>query len=137
MTQDLQLRGYSDRTVESYVRAVAQLAQFYHAAPDRLCEEQVRHYLLHLSTVQNVARGTHTIALCGIKFFYQQTLGHPWTVLNVARPTRTKKLPVVLSRNEGWRILGAVRIDATTSHRRIAFNTRLCRGCARHESLLR
>ncbi len=77
MTQDLQLRGYSDRTVEAYVRAVAQLAQSYHASPDRLGEEQVHQYLLHLSTVQKVARGTHTIALCGIKFFYQQTLGQP------------------------------------------------------------
>ena len=28
MTQDLQLRGYADRTVEAYVRAVAQLAQW-------------------------------------------------------------------------------------------------------------
>ena len=112
MTQDLQLRGYADRTVEAYVRAVAQLAQFYHAAPDRLGEEQIRQYLLHLSTVQKVARGTHTIALCGIKFFYQHTLGHPWTVLEAARPKGTKKLPVVLSRDEVWRILGAVRIDA-------------------------
>ena len=112
MTQDLQLRGYSDRTVEAYVRAVAQLATFYHASPDRLCEEQIRQYLLHLSTVQKVARGTHTIALCGIKFFYQQTLKQPWTVLDVARPKRTKKLPVVLSRDEVWRILDAVRIDA-------------------------
>ena len=112
MTQDLQLRGYSDRTVEAYVRAVAQLATFYHAAPDRLGEEQIRHYLLHLSTVQQVARGTHTIALCGIKFFYQQTLKQPWTVLEVARPQRTKKLPVVLSRDDVWRILDAVRIDA-------------------------
>ncbi|MDP1858121.1 MAG: phage integrase N-terminal SAM-like domain-containing protein [Gemmatimonadaceae bacterium] len=42
MTQDLQLRGYSDRTVEAYVRAVAQLAQFHHASPDRLCEAQIR-----------------------------------------------------------------------------------------------
>ena len=42
MTQDLQLRGYSDRTVEAYVRAVAQLAKFHRAAPDRLSEEQVR-----------------------------------------------------------------------------------------------
>ena len=66
MTQDLQLRGYSDRTVEAYVRAVAQLAQFYHASPDQLTEEQIRQYLVHLSTVQKVARGTHTIALCGI-----------------------------------------------------------------------
>jgi integrase/recombinase XerD len=112
LTQDLQLRGYADRTVEAYVRAVAQLAKFYHRSPDRLCEEQVRQYLLHLSTVQKVARGTHTIALCGIKFFYQQTLGQAWTVLEVARPKRTKKLPVVLSRDEVWRILDAVRIDA-------------------------
>ena len=112
MMQDLQLRGYSDRTVEAYVRAVAQLAQFYHASPDQLCEEQIRQYLLHLSTIQQVARGTHTIALCGIRFFYQQTLVRPWTVLDVARPKREKKLPVVLSRDEVWRILDAVRIDA-------------------------
>ena len=110
MIQDLQLRGLSDRTVEAYVRAVAQLAQFYHAAPDQLSEEQVRHYLLHLTTVQKVARGTHTIALCGIRFFYKETLARPWTVLDVARPQGEQKLPVVLSRDEVWRILGAIRI---------------------------
>lgn len=110
MIHDLQLRGYSDRTVEAYVRAVAQLAQFHHASPDQLGEEQIRQYLLHLSTVQKVARGTHTIALCGIKFFYQETLRQPWPVLDIARPKGEKKLPVVLSRDEVWRILGAVRI---------------------------
>ena len=111
LIHDLQLRGYADRTVEAYVRAVAQLARFYHASPDRLTEEQIRHYLIHLSTVQKVARGTHTIALCGIKFFYQQTLARQWTVLDIARPKREKKLPVVLSRDEVWRILAAVRIS--------------------------
>lgn len=110
LIHDLQIRGYADRTVEAYVRAVAQLARFYHASPDRLTEEQIRHYLLHLSTVQKVSRGTHTIALCGIKFFYQQTLSRQWTVLDIARPKREKKLPVVLSRDEVWRILDAVRI---------------------------
>ena len=33
-------------------------------------------------------------------------------MLDVARQKRTKKLPVVLSRDEVWRILDAVRIDA-------------------------
>jgi len=112
MIHDLQLRGYADRTIKAYVHPVAQLARFYHASPDQLTEEQVRHYLLHLSTVQKVARATHTIALCGIKFFYQQTLGREWSVLEVARPRREKKLPVVLSRQEVWRILVAVRIPA-------------------------
>ena len=111
MTQDLQLRGYADRTVEAYVRAVAALAQFYDTSPDQLSEEQVRQYLVHLSTGRKVARSTHTIALCGLKFFYEQTLGRSWTVLDVARPKREKKLPVVLSRGEVWRILDAVRID--------------------------
>jgi site-specific recombinase XerD len=110
MIQDLQLRGYADRTVEAYVHAVAQLARFYQTSPDQLSEDQVRQYLLHLSTVQKVARGTHTIALCGIKFFYRQTLGRSWTVLDVARPKGEKKLPVVLSRDEVWRVLDAVRI---------------------------
>lgn len=110
MIQDLQLRGYADRTVEAYVHAVAQLARFYQTSPDQLSEEQVRQYLLHLSTVQKVARGTHTIALCGIKFFYRQTLGRSWTVLDVARPKGENKLPVVLSRDEVWRVLDAVRI---------------------------
>jgi len=110
MMQDLQLRGYSDRTVEAYVRSVAQLAKFYGKSPDRIVEEQVREYLLHLTNVQKVARGTHTIALCGIKFFYEQTLGRTWAVLDVARPKGEKKLPVVLSRAEVWRVLEKVRI---------------------------
>jgi len=109
MIQDLQLRGYADRTIEAYVHAVAQLAKFYHASPDGLTEEQIREYLLYLSTVKKVARATHTIALCGIKFFYQQTLRRDWTVLEVARPKGEKKLPVVLSRDEVWRILDQVR----------------------------
>jgi integrase/recombinase XerD len=110
MIQDLQLRGYSDRTVEAYVRSVAQLAKFYGTSPDRIVEEQVREYLLHLTNVQKVARGTHTIALCGIKFFYEQTLNRVWPVLEVARPKGEKKLPVVLSRDEVWRILDTVRL---------------------------
>jgi site-specific recombinase XerD len=110
MIEDLQLRGYSERTIGAYIHPVAQLARFYHASPDTLTEEQIRAYLVQLSTVQKVSRSTHTIALCGIKFFYQQTLGRPWSIFDVARPRGEKKLPVVLSRDEVWRILAAVRI---------------------------
>ena len=110
MIEDLHLRGYAERTVEAYVRAVAQLARFYGNSPEALTEEQVRHYLVELDSVRKVARGTHTIAICGIKFFYEQTLGRQWTVLGLARPKEEKKLPVVLSRDEVWKVLGSVRI---------------------------
>jgi len=110
MIEDLQLRGYSERTVEAYVHAVAQLARFYGQSPDQLSEEQIRRYLLHLTTVKKVARGTHTIALCGIKFFYERTVARDWNVLGVARPPKSRKLPVVLSRDEVWKIFGCVRM---------------------------
>lgn len=112
MIQDLQLRGYAERTIQSYVGVVAQLAGFYHTAPDQLSESQVRDYLLHLSTVRKVARASLIVALSGIRFFYHQTLGLHWIVLDVARPKRERKLPVVLSRAEVWRILTAVRSPA-------------------------
>jgi integrase/recombinase XerD len=110
MIGDMQLRGYSERTIESYVAAVAALQDHFGRSPAKLTEEEIREYLLFLMNVKKVARGTHTIALCAIKFFYQVTLGREWSLLNVARPQRQKKLPVVLSRGEVWCILNCVNI---------------------------
>lgn len=112
MREDLRLRGYADRTVEAYVSAVARLAQFHHMPPDRLSEEQLRAYLLHLTTERRLARPSLMVALCGLRFFYEQTLKQPWAILDVARPKREKRLPVVLSRAEVWRVLAAVRTPA-------------------------
>ncbi len=112
LIEDLHLRGYAERTVEAYVAVVARLAQHYHTAPDRLSEAQLRKYLLHLTTERKLARASLTIALCGLRFFYEQTLGRHWPILDFARPKRDKKLPVVLSRAEVWRVLGAVRTPA-------------------------
>lgn len=109
MTEELQLRGYAARTIQAYLGVVAQLARFYHTSPDVLTEAQVRDYLLHLSTVRKLAPSSFTLALCGIKFLYEQTLHRQWTVLEIARPVRAKPLPVVLSREEVRCVLAAVR----------------------------
>lgn len=111
MIGDMQLRGFADRTIEAYVHAVRGLARHFNTPPDRISEEQVREYLLYLTNVRKVARGTHTIALCGIKLFFEQTLGREWAVLGVARPKYESRLPAVLSREEVWRVLDAVRIE--------------------------
>jgi integrase/recombinase XerD len=109
---DLQLRGLSERTVDAYVQAVLGLARYYWLSPSRISEEQVREYLLYLSTEKKVARGTFTISLCGIKSFYEHTLRRDWTLFDLARPHRETKLPVVLSRDQVWRILDCVSIPA-------------------------
>ena len=107
--EDLQLRGLSPRTQESYVRVVRQLAKHYGKSPDVLTEEELRQYLLYLKNEKHAARNTCTLALCSLKFFYQQTLKRDWPVLDFVRPAREKKLPVVVSVEEVQQILGCVR----------------------------
>jgi site-specific recombinase XerD len=63
-----------------------------------------------LANEKKWARASTTIALCGIKFFYEQTLKHDWPTLRLVRPPREFKLPVVLSREEVRRVLSLVRI---------------------------
>ncbi len=80
MLEDMQLRGLSARTQEAYARAVWQLAQHYQRRPDKLGDEELRQYFLYLTNEKKIARPTATIALCGIKFFYEQTLHRPWAI---------------------------------------------------------
>ena len=110
MLEDMQLRGLSARTQEAYARAVWQLAQYYQRRPDQLSDEELRQYFLYLTNEKKIARPTATIALCGIKFFYEQTLKQPWSTLRFVRPAREWKLPAVLSRAEVRQVLRAVRI---------------------------
>ena len=108
MIENMQLRGLSVRTQESYVQAVSQLARHYHKPPDQIVEEELRQYFLYLKTVRHVSRSTQTIALCGIKFFYEHTLARQWHTLELVRPAKEKKLPVVLSMQEVGRVLRCV-----------------------------
>src|SRR6266496_5901628 len=107
--EDMQLHGYSPKTQACYVGAVRALAKYYHKCPDLVTEEELRQYFLHLTLEKKVARATATIALCGIKFFFQNTLQRNWTTFKLLRPPRQKKLPVVLSRQEVQQILACVR----------------------------
>ncbi len=108
--ESLQLRGYSQRTQVCYVRAVRQLAEHYHKSPDLISDEELRHYFLFLKNVKHYSRAASTIAICGIKFFYEHTLNKEFTTLKLVRAPREKKLPVILSRDEVRLILSLIRL---------------------------
>lgn len=109
MIEDMQLCGFSVRTQQSYVRSFEGLVRYHGNSPDQLSEEQIRKYFVHLTCERKLARPTVTIALCGIKFFYEKTLKRDWSLTGVPTPKRQKKLPVVLSRKEVKAILSRIR----------------------------
>ena len=110
MIECLQLRGLSERTQESYVRAVRQLAEHYHKSPDLISEEELRQYFLFIKNVKHYSRNTMTIAICGVRFFYQDTLNRSWTIFGIVRPAPEKKLPVILSVAEVRKVLSLIRL---------------------------
>lgn len=110
MVEDLQLRGYSESTQTLYVNSVRQLCEHYGKAPGRITEEDLRQYFLYGKNEKKWSRSTSTIALCGIKFFFENTIKRPWPTLLFIRPGREKKLPVVLSRDEVRRVLANIQL---------------------------
>ncbi len=110
MIECLQLRGLSARTQESYVRAVRQLAEHYHKAPDLITEEELRQYFLFIKNVKHYSRNTMTIAICGVRFLYEHTLNRNWAIFGIVRPAPEKKLPVILSKKEVRQILSCLRL---------------------------
>ena len=110
MIEDMRLHHFSAKTQSSYLRSVLGLACHDDRSPDQIVEEQIRRYFLHLTCERKLARPTITIALCGIKFFYEKTLKRDWSLTGVPVPKREKKLPVVLSRKETHKILSYILV---------------------------
>jgi integrase/recombinase XerD len=119
MLEDLQLRGLAPRTQQSDLQAVQQLAQHYGKSPERLTDEDLRHYFLYLRNEKHAARNTCTLALCAIKFLFEHTLKRTWPTLDFVRPPREHKLPIVLCPDEVWHLLDQIRLP----HYRVCLST--------------
>lgn len=119
MIEDMQLRSLSEQTQRSYVSAVRQLAVYYNKSPAVITEAELRQYFLYLKNEKKATRSTCTVAICAIKFLYEQTLQRPWSTLELVRPPKRQKLPVILSREEVGRLLGSLN----RPHYRVCLST--------------
>jgi integrase/recombinase XerD len=113
MIRAMQLRDFSPRTQESYLAAVASLAKFHKRSPDQLTQKDIEDYLLHLK-VTGKSSSTRNVVICGLRFFYEQTLEEAPILLNLPKRRTPKILPEVLSRTEVTRIIDA---PANLKHR--------------------
>jgi site-specific recombinase XerD len=88
MIEDMQLRGLAQRTQESYIRVIRQLAEHYGKPPDQLSEAELRQYFLYLKNDKHLSRSSCTQVLSALKFLYEQTLRRKWPILEFVRPVR-------------------------------------------------
>lgn len=107
MIGELRLRNRSQRTIDSYVGWVYQLARHYRASPDTLSLEQIRRFLLHLAVDRDLAPATVNVAFNALVFLYREVLG--WSMEGrlegLQRPRVRDRLPKAYGRSDMYRIL--------------------------------
>ena len=100
MKQDMVVRNYSPRTVESYMWHINAFVSHIEKTLDQATEDDVRSYLYHVKTVKQYSRSNMHQAFSAIKYLYRNTLKMPLTLKELRGPKRGRPLPQVLSFDE-------------------------------------
>jgi len=109
MLEEMRLRNFAPTTEKAYLYAVTKLAQYYKRPPDQLDKEQIRSYLLYLTTERKLSPNTMTMLISGLRFFYNETLGWDETKLFIPPRRKSSSLPEVFSPDEVVRLIEATR----------------------------
>ena len=123
LIDEIHLRGFSTHTQDSYVRSVAGLAQFYHRSPEKIVDEEIKTYLLHLLRIKKLAVSSIIVVVSALRFFFGQVLHRPTKAIEEALPRMKKPIlrPKVYSVQQLEQLLGWPELNR--KHRAIFMTT--------------
>ena len=108
MLEELQRHNYSQATIDSYINAVKDFANYFRKSPDLLGAEEVRRYHLHLLNFKKLSAQTVKVRMSALRFFYWKTLKRRDLYFDdLPLPKTPKRLPTVLSPEEIVRLIQA------------------------------
>lgn len=125
MREDLELRGMSAGTSESYIRCARRFVEHFGQPPAKLGAEEVRSYLLHLVQEKRSKPATVNVYGAAIAFLYRVTLKRPAVVEDVARVKTPVRLPRFVSGPEVSRLLAALRSEKMQTIAMLAYGAGL------------
>jgi integrase/recombinase XerD len=123
MIEAMRLRGFAERTHESYLHAVEAFARYHRKSPDTLDSDAVQAFLSHLALDRGLAGASCRLYLNGLRFFYLKVLNWPHFDVPVAIPKKPQRIPELLTRVEVRALLEA---SDNPKHRTLLT---VCYGC--------
>jgi len=102
MREQMRCRHYSHRTEETYCAWVKRFIFFHHLRhPKEMGEKEINEFLSRLAIEGKIGASTQNQALSALLFLYRNVLKREIDDLgDVVRARRTKRLPVVMTREE-------------------------------------
>jgi integrase/recombinase XerD len=107
--RDLELKGFSSKTQQAYLRHVVAFSQYFAKSPELLGTEEIKDYLHYIITERKLSKSYVNQVYSGLKFLYTITLNKAWEMESIPRVKKEKKLPQVLSQTEVKDILESIR----------------------------
>jgi integrase/recombinase XerD len=105
MIREMQIRNYSERTVNTYLASMSKLSNYFHLSPGKVSIDQFKDFLHYMISIEKLSVSTINQTISAFKILRQDVLGHEWEPVRIKRPRREKKLPVVLTIDEIARMI--------------------------------
>lgn len=103
LEQELRIRGFSRKTIKSYVLYNKIFLEFIRKSPKSVSNDDIRQYLISLKD-RDRASSTLNVALNALKFYYRQVLKRKF-FFDIKGAKKTNYLPTILSKDEIDRML--------------------------------
>ncbi len=104
---ELKIRGFSKRTVDTYLYHNQKFLDFIKKEPQNVNESDAKSYIAYLMSDKKYSPGSVNLALSSVKFFFNEILQNP--AFNAVKPPKLeKKLPTVLTKDEVRKLLSAI-----------------------------
>ena len=105
---ELKIRGFSRRTVDTYMFHNKRFLDFIKKEPQSVDENDAKRFIAYLMSDLKLSPGSVNLALSSVKFFFNEILQN--RAFNAVKaPKSEKKLPTVLTKEEIRRLLDAIK----------------------------
>ena len=133
MIEEMMLRGFTEKTQESYLLGITQLCNFYGRNPDKIRREEIRGFLLYLIAEKKLSYNTVYSYRQGIRFYYCEVENKPSMLPRLPATKKVHRLPEIHSAGEV-----SALIETTGSRPRDRMLLILAYGCGlRREEIVR
>ncbi len=105
--RDLAIKGYSEKTEDTYFRNIVFFFRHTKIKPEEVNREIIKDYLFYLHNERELSSSSIKQARAAIIYFYSQTLPIPVIIENIPVKKKENKMPSVFSTDEVFKIINS------------------------------
>jgi len=107
LESELKLRGYSKETIKAYLKYNRRFLDYIRKNSSSVVIGDIKAYLGYLISDRQMSARTVNLVRAALLFYYNEVLGKGF--INIKTPKISKRLPVVLSKDEVGRLIKEAR----------------------------